>query len=197
MSPPRTRLLRRRSGFSLVEMVIVVVILGILAGVAIPRVSAGWNRAEASAQQIRGVFLTAQRTSLTRQYDVIVSFDTVKSLVRIGEDTDNNGVITATNPAEWKFWRSIGDGRFMVPPVRADNATQGTSSLVGTFRLVDGMPSIIFHRDGSASTDAEIYVGNTFKRQPTDWRLVTLVRSTGRSDLFRLSGGKTWITGTR
>lgn len=181
----------------MIELVIVVVILGVLAGMAIPRVSAGWNRAEASAQQIRGVFLTAQRTSLTRQYDVIVSFDTARSLVRIGEDTNNDGVITSSDPAEWKFWRSIGDGKFMVPPVRADNVTAGTTSIAGTFKKVDGMPSIIFHRDGSSSTDAEIYVGNTFKRQPTDWRMVTLVRSTGRSDLFRLSGGKTWIAGTR
>jgi type II secretory pathway pseudopilin PulG len=181
----------------MIELVIVVVILGVLAGMAIPRVSAGWNRAEASAQQIRGVFLTAQRTSLTRQYDVIVSFDTARSLVRIGEDSDNNGVITSTNPAEWKFWRSIGDGRFMGPPIRADNTTLGSTSIIGTFKQVDGMPSIVFHRDGSASTDAEIFVGNTFKRQPTDWRMVTLTRSTGRSDLFRLSGGKTWLAGTR
>jgi prepilin-type N-terminal cleavage/methylation domain-containing protein len=197
MSTRRAHHNRPRRGFSIIELVIVMVVMGVFAGLAIPRVSAGWNRAEAAAQQIRGVFLTAQRTSLTRQYDVIVSFDTARSLVRIGEDTNNDGIITATNPAEWKFWRSIGDGKFMIPPVRADNVTSGSTSIVGTFKTVDGMPSILFHRDGSASSDAEIYVGNTFKRQPTDWRLVTLVRSTGRSDLYRLSGGKTWIAGTR
>jgi prepilin-type N-terminal cleavage/methylation domain-containing protein len=194
MSTRRAAQNRPRSGFSMIELVVVLVIMGVFAGLAIPKVNAGRSRADAAAQQVRSVFLTAQRTSLTRQYDVIVSFDTAKSAVRIGEDTDNNGKIIGV---EWKFWRSIGDGRFMVPPVRADNITVGTYSIVGTFKLVDGMPSIVFHRDGSASSDVEIYVGNTFKKQPTDWRLVTLVRSTGRSDLYRLSGGKTWITGTR
>jgi type II secretory pathway pseudopilin PulG len=178
----------------MIELVIVIVVMGVFAGLAIPKVSAGRNRAEAAAQQVRSVFLTAQRTSLTRQYDVIVSFDTAKNAVRIGEDTDNNGQIIGV---EWKFWRSIGDGKFMVPPVTSDNTTAPSKSLLGDFKTVDMMPSIVFHRDGSASTDAEIYVGNTYKDQPTEWRMITLTRSTGRSDMFRLSNAKTWIAGTR
>jgi type II secretory pathway pseudopilin PulG len=178
----------------MIELVIVMVVMGVFAGLAIPRVNAGRSRADAAAQQVRSVFLTAQRTSLTRQYDVIVSFDTVKSAVRIGEDTDNNGIITIV---EWKFWRSIGEGKFMIPPVGADNTTKPAGSLVGTFKTVDLMPSIVFHRDGSASTDAEIFVGSIFKNQKPDWRMVTLARPTGRSDMYRLAGGKTWIPGTR
>ena len=194
MSTRRAAQNRSRSGFSMIELVVVLVIMGVFAGLAIPKVNAGRSRADAAAQQVRSVFLTAQRTSLTRQYDVIVSFDTAKSAVRIGEDTDNNGKIIGV---EWKFWRSIGDGKFMIPPVASDNTTKPTASIVGTFRSVDLMPSVVFHRDGSASTDAEIYVGTIFKNQKPDWRMVTLARPTGRSDMFRLANGKTWIPGTR
>jgi prepilin-type N-terminal cleavage/methylation domain-containing protein len=182
-----------RAGFTMLELMLVVVIMGVFMSLAIPKMNTSRSRAEGSAQQIRSVFLTAQRTSLTRQYDVIVSFDTAKNAVRIGEDTDNNGVVVGP---EWKFWRSLGEGSFMMPAVGSNNTSPPAATLVGTFKTVDGMPSIIFHRDGSTSTDAEIYVGSPYKNR-TDFRMITLTRSTGRSDLYRLSGNKVWIPGTR
>jgi len=183
-----------RAGFTLLELMLVVVIMGVFMSLAIPKMNISRSRAEGSAQQIRSVFLTAQRTSLTRQYDVIVSFDTSnKNAIRIGEDANNDGVVTGV---EWKFWRSLGEGTFMMPAVGSDNTNPPAAKIVGTFKTVDGMPSIIFHRDGSASTDAEVYVGSPYKNR-TDFRMVTLTRSTARSDLFRLSGNKVWIPGTR
>jgi prepilin-type N-terminal cleavage/methylation domain-containing protein len=182
-----------RAGFTMLELMLVVVIMGVFMSLAIPKMNTSRSRAEGSAQQIRSVFLTAQRTSLTRQYDVIVSFDTVKSEIRIGEDANNDGVVTGV---EWKFWRSLGEGTFMMPTVGSNNTSPPAAVLVGTFKTVDGMPSIIFHRDGSTSSDAEIYVGSPYKGR-TDFRMITLTRSTGRSDLFRLSGNKVWIPGTR
>jgi len=182
-----------RAGFTMLELMLVVVIMGVFMSLAIPKMNISRSRAEGSAQQIRSVFLTAQRTSLTRQYDVIVSFDTTKNAIRIGADANNDGVVTG---AEWKFWRSLCEGSFMMPAVGSDNTNPPAAVLVGTFKTVDGMPSIISHRDGSASTDAEVYIGSPYKNR-TDFRMVTLTRSTARSDLYRLSGNKVWIPGTR
>jgi hypothetical protein len=49
------------------------------------------------------------------------------------------------------------------------------------------MPSVIFHRDGSTSSDLEIYLQNAYKRR-TDYRAISVTRSTGRTELYRLSG---------
>jgi type II secretory pathway pseudopilin PulG len=177
---------------TLVELMIVLTMIGVVAGLGLPRLNLGDYRADAAAQQVRSVLQTAQRTSLTRQYDVIVSVDTVQGGLRIAEDVNNNGSIEIS---EWKFWRPLGEGnRFRVPPSGL-TTTVPTASVVGSqLTTVDKLPSVIFHRDGSASSDAEVYVAST-SRQRTDFRAVGLTRSTGRSELYRLAGsgtGATW-----
>ncbi len=175
---------RQRQGFSLLELMIVLVMMGIVFGMAIPRLNLSRYRIDAAAQQVRSVFQTAQRTSLTRQFDVIVSVDTIAGGLRIAEDSDNNGIIDAT---EWKFWRPPGDGnRFSVPPKGLNGSV--SSSVVGTsLKKVNNMPSVIFHRDGSTSSDAEIYISSTYKSR-VDFCAISLTRSTGRTELYRLAG---------
>src|SRR5450631_2431444 len=91
---------RVRAGFSMVELVVVMVILSVIAGLAIPRLNLSQYRADGAAEQVRSVFQTAQRTSLTRQYDVIVSVDTVIGGLRIAEDQNNDGTIQSTRSEE-------------------------------------------------------------------------------------------------
>ncbi len=182
---------RPRDGYTVVELVIVLVILGVITSMALPRFNLGRYRSDAAAAQVKSVLQTAQRTSLTRQYDVIVSMDTVKGGLRIAEDVNNNGTIEVS---EWKFWRPLGEGnRFAVPPKGISGTV--TTSVVGSgLKKVDNLPSIIFHRDGSAGTDAEIYVASSFRGR-TDYRGVALTRSTARTELYRLSGtgtGAAW-----
>jgi prepilin-type N-terminal cleavage/methylation domain-containing protein len=173
-----------RTGFSLIELLIVLVIMGVVAGLTVPKLTLSNYRVEAIAQQVRSVFQTAQRTSLTRQFDVIISFDTTRSELRIGEDKDNSGTIDAT---EIRIWRPTGQNEgniFSIPPKRLDG-TAATKSIVGsTLKSVDNYPSITFHRDGSASSDAEVYMSNA-SRGVMQYRLVTLTRSTGRTEMYR------------
>jgi prepilin-type N-terminal cleavage/methylation domain-containing protein len=175
---------QRRRGFTLLELLVVLVMMGMVAGMTLPRLNLGRYRIDAAAQQMLSVFQTAQRTSLTRQYDVIVSVDTVNGGLRIAEDVNNNGAIELS---EWKFWRPPGEGnRFTTPPKGLSGSV--TSSVVGSnIKTVDNLPSMVFHRDGSTSTDAEIYVANFYKGR-VDFRAVSLTRSTGRTELYRLAG---------
>jgi prepilin-type N-terminal cleavage/methylation domain-containing protein len=175
----------RRGGFSLVEIIIVLVMMAVVAGMALPKLNLSQYRADAAAQQVRSVFQTAQRTSLTRQFDVIVSVDTAQFGLRIAEDSSNDGVIQAT---EWKFWRPTGEGNQFAPAPKGLNTSTVASAVIGgNLKLVDGMKSVIFHRDGSTSTDAEIYVQSTHKGR-TDYRAISVSRATGRTELYRLSG---------
>ena len=184
---------QERRGFSLIEIIIVLVMMAVIARMAIPRLNLSQFRADAAAQQVRSVFQTAQRTSLTRQYDVIVSVDTTRFELRIAEDVNNDGTIQIS---EWKFWRPTGEGNmFAVAPKGLNTATVSSSVVGSGIRSVEGYPSIIFHRDGSTSTDAEIYVQSSYKGR-TDYRVISLTRATGRTDLYRLSGtgaGASWI----
>ena len=174
-----------RNGFSMVEIIIVLVMMAVIARMALPKLNLSQFRADAAAQQVRSVFQTAQRTSLTRQYDVIVSIDTTQFGLRIAEDVNNDGTIQAS---EWKFWRPTGEGnKFAVPP-KGLNSPSVASSVVGAqLKIVDGLKSVIFHRDGSTSTDAEIYVQSDYKGR-SDYRVVSVTRSTGRTELYRLAG---------
>ena len=184
---------RVRSGFSLLELVIVLMMISVVAAMAIPRLNLSKYRSDAAAQQVRSVFQTAQRTSLTRQYDVIVSVDTIKNGLRIAEDVNNDGSIQTS---EWKFWRPLGEGNtFLVPPKGLTTPVVSASVVGATLKTVDGMPSVVFHRDGSSNSGAEIYVGAVYKGR-TDYRLVTLDRATGRAELYRLVGSGATATWT-
>jgi type II secretory pathway pseudopilin PulG len=176
---------------TLMEIVIVLGIISVVSAMGLPKLDLSQYRADAAAQQVRSVFQTAQRTSLTRQYDVIVSVDTVQGGLRIAEDVNNNGSIEVS---EWKFWRPVGQGnRFAVPPTGISSSV--TKSVVGPqLSTVDALPSVIFHRNGSSSSDAEIYVASSYRNR-VDYRAITLTRATGRSEVFRLGGtgtGATW-----
>lgn len=180
---------RTRRGFSLVELVIVMLIMGIVAGLAVPKLNLSRYRVDGVALAVRAALQTAQRTAISRQYDVIVSFDTANNRIRIAPDPDNSGTIDGTESTLAR-WRPLGASEgnlFGLPPRGFSAATVSTPVVGSTLRKVNGWPSITFHRDGSASSDAEVYLLNAARGRP-QYRVVTLVRSTGRTDAWRFAG---------
>lgn len=180
---------RTRRGFSLVELVIVMLIMGIVAGYAVPKLSLSRYRVDGVALSVRSALQTAQRTAIARQHDVIVSFDTANARIRVAPDPDNSGTIDGTE-ANLAAWRPLGASEgnlFGLPPRGYSTPTVATPVLGSTLRKVNGWPSIIFHRDGSASSEAEIYLANAARGRP-QYRVVTVVRSTGRTDAWRFAG---------
>lgn len=176
-----------RRGFSLIELVIVMLVMGIVAAFAVPRIDLAGYRANAAAQQVRGTLQTAQRTALTRQYDMIVSFDTPNNRMLVSPDSNNSGTLEAWEQGTWRPLGTPEGNRFVIPP-RGFSALPLTSAVIGsTMKKLNGFPILTYHRDGSVSSDAEIYVANG-ARGKTQYRLVTVVRSTGRADTWRLSG---------
>jgi prepilin-type N-terminal cleavage/methylation domain-containing protein len=185
------RISRRRRGFTLVETLVTLMITGVLLRVMLPKIDVTRYRADSVAQQLRSTFQQAQRTSLLRQHDVLVSFDTVGHRVRVVWDANNDG---AVNSGERVIWRSIETGnRFVVPSAGVVGSV--ASSVNGTaLRAVDGMPTLVFHRDGSVSTDAEIYLVTAGQAAAAGFRAVLLIQATGRSEWYRQSSGTgKWI----
>lgn len=186
-----TRALRSRHrpnrAFTVIELMIVIAIIGIVAAFAYPKVNFTQFRVDAAARTVRVALQNAERLAVTRQYDVVVSFDTVNSRIRILEDNNNNATIDA---GEHVIYAPLEDSvHFSVPPTGISGSVGGPIN-GGTIKTVDGMPTLIFHRDGAASSDADIYI--TSKRASSDdYRCVRVIQSTGRTLWWRYLNG-TW-----
>ncbi len=179
-----------RTGYTAIELIITLVIIGIIAAYAYPRVNFTQFQVDAAARQIRMSLQNAQRLAVTRQYNVVVSFDEVHMRVRTLEDNNNNNAYTAGERATWV---TLEDSvHFAIPPAGVNGGA--SASIIGTnIVTVDGMKSIIFRRDGAANTDLEIYVTSR-RAQNADYRGVTVVQSTGRTDWFKYIGAH-WLPG--
>jgi type II secretory pathway pseudopilin PulG len=175
---------------TLIEMVTVLAVVGIIGGIAITRLNTVAFKMDAAARVTHSAVQQAQRLALTRQFDVIVSFDRATRRIRIGEDANNDGTIA---PGERFRWKALEDSaRFDDPPSSVLGG--GALAIQGqNLRSVDGMPSLTFRRSGSASSDLEVYLGSR-RGDPDDYRAVVVTQSTGRVEWFKYVGGQ-WRQG--
>ncbi len=173
-------------GFTIIELVVVMILIGLIAAMSVPRINMSGYKADATARAVRGALQVAQRNAITRQSNVVVSFDTTNKRLRAFEDANDNG---AADAGERVTYIPLEEGsRFSLPPMGRLDGTAATGPVVGTaLRTIDGLTSIILRRDGSASSDVEVYV--TVRREVnTEYRAVVLVPSTGSADLYRYTG---------
>lgn len=182
-------MMQRHAGFTIIELLAVVSILGILTAFAVVAVDPAARRADAGAAQVRQTLQLAQRTAIQRQFDMIVSFDTAAHRLRLSEDRNNDGQPDSDDRLRWI---PLEEGlRFSSPPA-AIPALPGTA--VGGARLRErgapSLPSVTFRKDGAASSDLVVYVASD-RRGRRDWRALALTPSTGRVTTWRLSGS-TW-----
>jgi prepilin-type N-terminal cleavage/methylation domain-containing protein len=181
----------RKRGFSAIELLIVCAIVGIFATLAYPRVNFTQFQVDSGARTVRVALQNAERLAVTRQYDVVVSFDATNRRVRILEDGNNND---AVDNGERVTYAALEDGvHFKTPPAGlsgpVSNAVNGSN-----LKTVDGMPTIVFRRDGAASSDLEVYIASS-KELANDWRAVQVIQSTGRTDWYRYLAGL-WKAGS-
>lgn len=186
--------LRTRHGFSMIELMVVVAVIGVVVMMAIPRIDVTRYRADAAGQLVRTLLQLAQRNAITRQTNVIVSFDATNHRIRIVQDANDNG---AVDTGEDVKYRGLEEGAIFSAPTWTGigGTTPGAAVIGNALATVDGMSSIIFRRDGSGSTNAEIYTTmRTTVR--TEYRGLQLVGATGTMDLFRY-GGSSWVRTTQ
>ena len=176
-----------RRGFSLVEMLNVIVIVGLMASIAIPRTGIATYKANSGAQVVASTLTYAQRQAISRQTDTRVAFDVANNELRIHEDADNDNVI------------DLGE-RVTVTPLpeglvfgRGAAAARGMGAGVVNFtRTQGGLPIVIFRRDGSASENGGVYVTTTdglSVGRTADVRAVEVSRATGRAAWFSYATG--------
>ncbi|HQW66004.1 MAG TPA: GspH/FimT family pseudopilin [Gemmatimonadales bacterium] len=166
-------------GITLIEMLIVVVLIGVLSGIAGSKLDWQRYRTDASARELLTEISKAQRLAVSLQANVRVIVANNRS-IQIHEDADNNG--------------AIGTGE-RVRTVVLDEPTRlgkGSSPDIPGPSDPSELTTVIFRRDGSASSGGTIYLTSALPDASCKrCRAVAVVRATGRPTLYSHSGG-TW-----
>lgn len=177
----------RRRGFSMVELLTTLIIMGMIAAMAVPRIDMSRMRSDAGVRQITTLLVQAQRTALTKQYNVIVSIDPSSSRLRMVEDKNNSNTYDA---GDRMVWMALEPGvKFTTCPTPLDGMS-GSVYFVKP-KTIDGYASVIFRRNGAASSDGAMFIS----AKPSDvlaTRAVAITQSTGRADAYKYTG-TVWV----
>lgn len=176
---------RARRGFSILELTVVLIMVSIIAGMAIPRVNYERYRADAAMRSVRTVLQGAERNAIMRQTNVVVGFDVSGRKLVILEDTNNN---CSKDNGERVTTRPLEEGaKFNLPSVPYPGTSPSGPIFGSSLCTMSGIPSVQFLRDGAASTSVDIYVSSS-RAAVGDYRMVRVLQAGGRTETYRYSG---------
>ncbi len=178
---------RSRRGFTLLELTVVLIMIGIIAAMAVPRLNYEKYRADAAMRTVRTVLQGAQRNAIMRQTDVVVAFDITNKQMRIVEDANNNCIYDS---GERSTTRPLEDGAHFAIPANGYGSTPSSAVSGSNLCSMLGFPAVQFLRDGAASTSLDVYLTSS-RGSAVDYRLVRVTMATGRTESFRYNG-TTW-----
>jgi hypothetical protein len=166
---------------------LVIVIMGMMSAIALSRIDLARMEANAAVQVLSTSMVAAQREAITKQHDIILTFDAAQRTVRMIWDRDSDGEVDAGERS-----RVIAlDGRIGFGLGGAPARAFGGSP-INFDRDIDGDPALIFHRNGSASGIGGFYLTTSRAMAAPgyemDTRAVEIVRATGRTEWYRYTG---------
>ena len=178
---------RSSRGFTFIEILMVLALIGIVAGFAVTRISFWGFRMDANIRLMQNVIIGAQQTAITKNVPVQVMFDANFHRVRILQDYNNNGVMDVSDTVRY---RPLADGaQFQAPPNTIDGVA--AAYMTGAGVVETGNPlqlSIRIAPNGSLSGDAVVYIGSP-RRRDEDFRALTIVGATARTGFWSRGGG--------
>jgi len=179
---------RSTPGFTLVELLYVLVIVGILAGVAAPMLDVDRFRLNSAVIEVATELMAAQRGAILRGHNMVVAMDQSGNRLRVHTDENNDGMIQSTE--RWKVVELPEGVTFGL--VEAPKLSQFQPPF--TFKKKQGTyPAITFHRNGSASESGLFYLtGVGGGARANNSRAVEVVRSTAKVKCWSYQTG-TWL----
>jgi prepilin-type N-terminal cleavage/methylation domain-containing protein len=179
----------RAAGYSMAEVLVVLVLMGILASIAIPRMDISGFQSDGGVQTVASTLMAAQRAAVARQHDVVVAFDVAGRRLRVHDDVNGNGDIDAGEAVRWV---ELGDGAVFGRGTAAVHSQLGADAVSFTEQQ-GGLPAVTFFRAGSASQEGGAYVTSARAEaqghNATATRAVVVDRSTGRTGWWKHGSG--------
>ncbi len=163
-------------GFTLVELLYVMILIGILTGIAVPLLDTSRFRLDAAVREVSTGLMAAQRAAVLGGHDMVVTFDEDNRWLRIHYDLDNDGSMeTGENYVVRQLPDGVVFGRGGAPKLSNDPNPV-------TFETEqDDFPTLVFHRNGSASEEGYIYLTSEGSDPGGEHaRAVQVARATGR-----------------
>ena len=172
-----------RRAFTLIELLIVIVMVAVLGGLALPRLRVERSQVDGAARTITSAMLAARADAIARGHNVLVVFDTAAHVVRTVWDANNNLQIDRaekTRPA--LLGERVAFGRGAGTP-----AFNGATPQFPSLLKVAGKPALVIQRNGALDRAGTLYL--TSRRgqagvDVVDSRALRLDRATGHATVF-------------
>lgn len=174
-------------GFTLLELIVIMGILGIVAGFAAPLINADKFRMDSAALEVSTALHAAQRKGVMEGHNANIAFDTANRRFAVHMDSNNDGTLQGSeNLVAIGLEEGVAFGRGGAPARPKGNAAI-------SFTKKSGVPTLRFFRNGSASEEGILYLTSersvTSGAFPQDTRAIEVERSTGRIRCFSYKSG--------
>lgn len=172
------------AGYTLIEITTILVVLGIVAALAVPRLDFQRYQIDGAMQSVGSTLMAAQRAAVQEGHDFVVAFDAAGARVRIHSDVNNNRQMDDGEPVSFvPLGESVRFGRGGAP------SFFGSAQAVSFAGRQGGLPAVVFYRNGSASEEGGFHLtsarAESNPEYSRDTRALRIERSTGRPTWFR------------